>query len=106
MGGQTIVTLALKKKIRELHALGVPFTKIAVQLGISHETAKRHSSDKYEAKIKAQQRKRYEKERATKPEVVERRRAKAREYAAKQREEYVKNPRKKVTSEGNNLGGE
>ena len=109
MAGQTIITLAMKRKIRELHALGVPFTKIARQLGIGYETVRRHGSDIVEAKIKAQQRKRYEKERATKPEVVERRRAKAREYAAKKREEYVKNPRKKreeVTSEGNNLGGE
>jgi len=99
MAGQTTVTTAMKRKIRELYALGVPLTKIARDFNLHHETVRRHASDEFEKKIKAQQRKRYEKERTTQPEVVERRRAKAREYAAKKREEYVKNPRKKLPTE-------
>lgn len=101
------VTGAQRKRMRELHALGVPVLKIAREFGLNKETVYRHLDPRWEAKIREYQRKRYERERQN-PVVVERRRATARKYAAKKREEYeasgVKTGTrrdKKVTPRGN-----
>lgn len=92
---RTLITMPMRKRIRELRALGVTLTRIAKDLGISYESVCRHASDAQEAKIKAYQRKRYMMECNDKPEAVERRRAKAREYAARKRAERdAKLPRK------------
>lgn len=87
MPGRTVITTSQIKKIRELVALGVPKAKIARDMKLNKETVARHSSPASEARVKAWQKKRYDKERKD-PVFLERRRATARAYAAKKREEY------------------
>ena len=80
----TVITTAVVKQIRELHAAGVSQKEIVKQLGLHHETVRRYISDEAATKIKAYQRARYDRERND-PEIVERRRAAMREYARRQR---------------------
>lgn len=79
------------KQIRELFKLGVPKARIARELGVAVETVRRYSDPEQEAAIKAMQRRRYERERNM-PEVVERRRGYAREYARREREKAKQDP--------------
>jgi predicted transcriptional regulator len=73
-------------KIRELVALGVPKKRVAKDLGIAEETVYRYASPEGEARVKAQQRRRYEKDRKNK-ELMEKRRENARRYVRKKRAE-------------------
>lgn len=80
----TTITTAIVKTIRELYALGVPKAKIAKQLGVSEHTVYRYATPEGEAAVKAEQRRRYERQRKD-PEVVERYRAYSREYQRRER---------------------
>ncbi|QWY83334.1 hypothetical protein [Rhizobium phage RHph_X3_2] len=82
----TTITTTLVKQIRELHALGVPHARIARDLGLNQQTVRRYATPEGEAAVKAEQRRRYEKDRSN-PERTEKLRASSREYARRKRAE-------------------
>jgi AcrR family transcriptional regulator len=81
----TIVTTSLVKRMKELRELGVPVDRIARDVGVNKETVRRHTSEKDAETIKRWQRERQERDKQN-PEVMERRRETARQYAARMRE--------------------
>lgn len=80
MARRPTITTTIVNEIRALVELGVPKKRVARQLGVAYETVVRYATPEGEARVKEQQRRRYLKEKDLKPEVIERRRAAAREY--------------------------
>lgn len=83
---KTIITTMMAREMTELRALGVPIARIARQFNLHVETVRLHTSEEDAAIIRERQTRRYQKERQI-PEIVERRRAVARDYARRQRED-------------------
>lgn len=96
MSRRPTITPETVAKIRELYAGGMKKAKIARELGLSNETIWRYATPEGEATIKAYQRARYERER-TDPDLVERRRTAAREYARRQRAIAMADPNRPET---------